>query len=86
MGRFMWGVFTAYMGLEENDIIAMTTANFSIHTDPENETSVYKGSSSYTRCVWEVRLGHAVSVVFIYVQISIHRTLPAHSDCRGNCC
>jgi hypothetical protein len=65
MGKFMWGVFTDYMGLSGSDIIAMTTANFSADTDPENEKSVYKGFSSYTRCVWEVRLGNAVSEEFI---------------------
>ncbi len=65
MGQFMWGVFTNYMGLAGSDIIAMTTANFTGATDPNNGTSVYKGSSSFTRCVWEVRLGHVVSVIFI---------------------
>jgi hypothetical protein len=64
MGKFMRGVFMDYMGLETSDIVAMTTANFSMDTNPQNVTSVYKGSSSFTRCVWEVRLGHVVSVIF----------------------
>jgi hypothetical protein len=68
MGQFMWGVFTEYMGLEGSDIAAMTTANFSEATNPLNETSVYKGPSSFTRCVWEVRLGNVVSMIFIYTK------------------
>ncbi len=75
MGRFMWGVFTEYMGLAGSDIIAMTTANFSMDTNPLNETSVYKGSSSYTRCVWEVHLGHIVSTIFKPIHISINAPL-----------
>ncbi len=43
MGQFMWGGFINYMGLTESDIIAMTTANFSMDTNPANKTSVYKG-------------------------------------------
>ena len=39
----------------------MTTLNFTGATDPKNATSVYKGSSSFTRCVWEVNLGNVVS-------------------------
>jgi hypothetical protein len=39
----MWGVFTNYMGLTGSDIIAMTTANFFMDTNPAKKTSVYKG-------------------------------------------
>jgi hypothetical protein len=62
MGKFMWGVLTEQMGLEGRDILAMTAANFSMATSPRNITSVYKGSSSTTRCVWEVYLGNVVSI------------------------
>eukprot|EP00286_Rhodomonas_abbreviata_P023536 CAMPEP_0181311544 /NCGR_PEP_ID=MMETSP1101-20121128/13196_1 /TAXON_ID=46948 /ORGANISM="Rhodomonas abbreviata, Strain Caron Lab Isolate" /LENGTH=668 /DNA_ID=CAMNT_0023418287 /DNA_START=84 /DNA_END=2090 /DNA_ORIENTATION=- len=41
----------ANLGVE---VIAMTHANFSL-----NSAAVYSGGSSYTRCVWEVRLGMA---------------------------
>eukprot|EP00292_Cryptomonas_paramecium_P013196 CAMPEP_0113674476 /NCGR_PEP_ID=MMETSP0038_2-20120614/7436_1 /TAXON_ID=2898 /ORGANISM="Cryptomonas paramecium" /LENGTH=221 /DNA_ID=CAMNT_0000591053 /DNA_START=64 /DNA_END=726 /DNA_ORIENTATION=- /assembly_acc=CAM_ASM_000170 len=58
IGKFMWGVFSNYLGLTDDNIIAMTTVNFTSATDPKNKTSVYKGSSSYTRCVWEVNLGN----------------------------
>ncbi len=61
MGNFMWGVFTNYMNLSDSDIIAMTAANFSYETDPRNPEAVYQGASIYTRCVWEVKLGNAVS-------------------------
>jgi hypothetical protein len=57
----MWGVFSDYLHLQNSDIAAMTTLNFTNATDPKNATSVYKGSSSFTRCVWEVNLGNVVS-------------------------
>ena len=57
----MWGVFTKRMNLTNDDIIAMTKANFSGETDPKNETSVYQGDSSYSRCAWEIKLGNVVS-------------------------
>jgi hypothetical protein len=57
----MWGVFSNYMNLTNDDIIAMTPANFSSKTDPKNPVSVYKGASTFTRCVWEIYLGNAVS-------------------------
>ncbi len=65
MGKFMWGVFTNYLGLEEGDIIAMTSANFSMATNPQNTTSVYKGFSTITRCVWEIYLGNVVSLLIV---------------------
>jgi hypothetical protein len=65
MGKFMWGVFTNYLGLEEGDIIAMTSANFSMATNPQNITSVYKGFSTITRCVWEIYLGNVVSLLIV---------------------
>jgi hypothetical protein len=57
----MWGIFSNYLQLQSSDITAMTTLNFTGATDPKNATSVYKGSSSFTRCVWEVNLGNVVS-------------------------
>ena len=63
MGQFMWGVLSNYLNLESKDILAMTTLNFTSATDPKNKTSVYAGSSSFTRCVWEIRLGNVVSVI-----------------------
>jgi hypothetical protein len=57
----MWGVFTNYLQLDPSEIVAMTTLNFTGATNPKNATSVYKGLSSYTRCVWEVKVGNAVS-------------------------
>ena len=62
MGQFMWGVFSNYMNLQSSDIVAMTTANFTSATDPNNATSVYHGVSSFTRCVWEVQLGNVVCI------------------------
>ncbi len=61
LGQFMWGVFTNYLQLDPSEIVAMTTLNFTGATNPKNETSVYKGASSYTRCVWEVKIGNAVT-------------------------
>ena len=61
LGQFMWGIFSNYLQLQSSDIAAMTTLNFTGATDPKNATSVYKGSSSFTRCVWEVNLGNIVS-------------------------
>ncbi len=61
LGQFMWGVFTNYMDLESSDIIAMTSVNFTGATNPKNSSSVYNGSSSFTRCVWEINLGNVVS-------------------------
>ena len=49
--------------LQSSNIVAMTTANFTNATDPNNASSVYRGASSFTRCVWEVRLGNVVSIV-----------------------
>jgi hypothetical protein len=49
------------MNLSDSDIIAMTAANFSYETDPRNPEAVYQGASIYTRCVWEIKLGNAVS-------------------------
>jgi hypothetical protein len=63
MGQFMWGVFSNYLNLQSSNIVAMTTANFTNATDPNNASSVYRGASSFTRCVWEVRLGNVVSIV-----------------------
>ena len=63
MGQFMWGVFSQYLQIPPSKIIAMTGANFSGDTNPKNASSVYKGASSFTRCVWEVRLGHAVTLL-----------------------
>ena len=60
MGQFMWGVFSQYLQMESSSIIAMTCANFTWATDPSNPASVYHGASSFTRCVWEVNLGHVV--------------------------
>ena len=61
MGQFMWGVFSQYLELDGSEIIAMTPINFTFATDPNNPASVFKGSSSFTRCVWEVNLGNVVS-------------------------
>ena len=61
LGKFMWGVFSDHLGLKSSDIVAMTTLNFTNATNPKNATSVYQGASSYTRCVWEVKIGNAVS-------------------------
>ncbi len=69
MGQFMWGVFSNYMNLKSSDIVAMTTLNFTSATNPKNATSVYKGSSSFTRCVWEVHLGNAVSFLRLDCQL-----------------
>ncbi len=55
----MWRVLSVHLGLKK--IQAMTSINFTSATDPKNATSVYKGSSSFTRCVWEVSLGNVVS-------------------------
>jgi hypothetical protein len=63
MGQFMWGVFSNYLNLQSSNIVAMTTANFTNATDPKSSSSVYRGASSFTRCVWEVRLGNVVSIV-----------------------
>jgi hypothetical protein len=62
MGQFMWKVFSDHLDLDGSNIIAMTTINFTYATNPKNPASVYKGSSSFTRCVWEVRLGNVVSL------------------------
>ena len=35
------------------DVVALTRANFTAESK-----AVYKGASSFTRCVWEVKLGH----------------------------
>ena len=59
----MWGVFSDYLEMKSSDIVAMTCANFSNATDPSNPASVYHGASSFTRCVWEVHLGHAVRFI-----------------------
>ena len=61
MGKFMWRVLRIHLGLKNQDIQAMTSINFTGATDPKNATSVYKGPSSFTRCVWEVHLGNVVS-------------------------
>ena len=61
MGQFMWGVFSNYLNVQNSNIVAMTTINFTGATNPKNATSVYKGASSFTRCVWEVNLGNVVS-------------------------
>ncbi len=61
MGQFMWGVFSDYLQLDGSNIIAMTPINFTDATNPKNPASVYKGSSSFTRCVWEVQRGNVVS-------------------------
>jgi hypothetical protein len=60
MGQFMWGVFEKYLILGNSNILAMTPINFTYATDPKNSNSVYTGSSSFTRCVWEIRLGNVV--------------------------
>jgi hypothetical protein len=60
MGQFMWGVFNSHLKMESSDIIAMTPLNFTNATDPKNPNSVYFGSSSFTRCVWEIRQGNVV--------------------------
>jgi hypothetical protein len=65
LGQFMWGVFSNQLGLKSDDIVAMTTLNFTGATSPKNKTSVYQGASSYTRCVWEVKIGNAVSAAII---------------------
>ena len=62
----MHGVIFGYLGLTDNDIIALTAANFSTSTDPKNSSSVYKGLSAYTRCCWEIKIGHVVSSVIYY--------------------
>jgi hypothetical protein len=59
----MWGVFTEHLLLDGSNIIAMTPINFTYATNPKNPASVYKGSSSFTRCVWEVQLGNIVSKI-----------------------
>ncbi len=60
MGQFMWNVLKNDLDLSSNGILAMTTLNFTGATDPKNATSVYKGASAFTRCVWEVNLGNVV--------------------------
>jgi hypothetical protein len=63
LGQFMWAVFSDSdcLNLNNEKIAVMTTLNFTGATDPANVTSVYKGTSSFTRCVWEVYLGNIVS-------------------------
>lgn len=61
IGQFMWKVLSDDLGLQGDRIIAMTTLNFTGSTDPHNATSVYKGASAFTRCVWEINLGNVVS-------------------------
>jgi hypothetical protein len=68
LGKFMWGVFSDQLGLKSSDIVAMTTLNFTSATSPKNATSVYQGASSYTRCVWEVKVGNAVSKEIIMLK------------------
>ena len=62
IGRYMNGVFFDYLQLQEDDIIALTTLNFTGSTDPNNATSVYLGASAWTRCCWELHLGHLVKL------------------------
>ena len=71
MGQFMWGVLSNYLNLRSTDILAMTTINFTSATDPKNPNSVYHGASSFTRCVWEIRLGNVVSEnnILIYLEV-----------------
>ncbi len=81
----MWGVFTNYMGLHSDDIVAMTTLNFTSATDPKNASSVYKGSSPFTRCVWEVRLGNAVRFPPTFPNVLSGVTLATPQDlCVGD--
>jgi hypothetical protein len=61
MGQFMWGVFTRHLNMDGSDIVAMTPINFTYATNPANPASPFKGSSAFTRCVWEVYLGNVVS-------------------------
>jgi hypothetical protein len=60
-GEFMWNVLFNRLKLTDDDIIAMTTVNFTGATDPNNISSVYQGVSTFTRCVWEIKLGNVVS-------------------------
>lgn len=60
IGQFMWKVLSTDLGLRGQEIVAMTTLNFTGATDPRNATSVYKGASAFTRCVWEINLGNVV--------------------------
>lgn len=54
----MWEAFQELKVTD--DIIVYTQANFSFDTSPLNESSPYKGTSAFTRCVWEVKLDHIV--------------------------
>jgi len=49
------------------DVIALTRANFTAES-----RAVYKGSSSFTRCVWEVKLGHVDLCVGEYCPCLCH--------------
>jgi hypothetical protein len=77
MGKFMWNVLFNRLKLTDEDIIAMTTVNFTGATDPNNITSVYKGVSAFTRCVWEIKLGNVVCSLqtFGLYQNEFHLTL-----------
>ena len=57
----MWNVFSKRLNFTDDDIIAMTPANFSNLTNPSIPTSIYQGVSVYTRCVWEIYLGNLVT-------------------------
>eukprot|EP00291_Cryptomonas_curvata_P018852 CAMPEP_0172168344 /NCGR_PEP_ID=MMETSP1050-20130122/10082_1 /TAXON_ID=233186 /ORGANISM="Cryptomonas curvata, Strain CCAP979/52" /LENGTH=445 /DNA_ID=CAMNT_0012839249 /DNA_START=284 /DNA_END=1621 /DNA_ORIENTATION=+ len=59
VGALLLDVFHS-MGLQDEHIEAMTQLNFSGATDPHNRSGVFFGGvSAFTRCVWEVQLGHA---------------------------
>ena len=68
----MWGVFSNYLNMKSDNIVAMTGANFTYATDPSNPASVYHGASSFTRCVWEVNLGNAVQIMY-FGQLSLRK-------------
>eukprot|EP00291_Cryptomonas_curvata_P029309 CAMPEP_0172208410 /NCGR_PEP_ID=MMETSP1050-20130122/34448_1 /TAXON_ID=233186 /ORGANISM="Cryptomonas curvata, Strain CCAP979/52" /LENGTH=649 /DNA_ID=CAMNT_0012887981 /DNA_START=237 /DNA_END=2183 /DNA_ORIENTATION=- len=58
VGALMGAVFDD-LGLKEENIEAMTKANFSVDTDPKNQNGVYfGGGSSFTRCIMELTLDH----------------------------
>jgi hypothetical protein len=79
LGRFAWGILSNQqyqLALGSADIAAMTTLNFSAATDPRNASSAYRGSSSFTRCVWEVHLGNIVRNPPHFLPFSLSLSLP----------
>ena len=63
VGQFMQGVIFDYLKLTDDNVLAMTVANFTGDTDPDNASSIMSqglDKSDYQRCVVEIKLGHVV--------------------------